>query len=80
MLTDNADATNVCYHGYYGCERTVAWIGEKYQGNAALCNRRKGISDDGEGFVPIELVENNGLKRNQVCGSCLRIYDKLKES
>ena len=77
MDTDNADATASCYHGYYASKRKIPYLGDEYDGNRALCNKNKGISEDGGSFVHIDKVENNGLKRNQVCGSCLRIYDKL---
>ena len=75
MDADNSDATRSTYHGYYGSKR-MDWVGE-YDGNRALCNKKKGISEDGESFVHIDKVENNGLKRDRVCRSCLKIYDKL---
>jgi hypothetical protein len=75
MDTDNEDATRSTYHGYYSSKRKF-WGGE-YDSNRALCNKSKGISDDGESFVHISKVEDNGLKRDLVCGSCLRIFDKL---
>lgn len=77
MDTDNSDATASCYHGYYPSKRKVPYLGGEYDSNRALCNKNKGISENGESFVHIDKVENDGLKRNQVCRSCLRIYDKL---
>lgn len=77
MDTDNADETRSTYHGYYGRMRKHQYF-EDYNGNSALCDKKKGISEDGETFIKIENVEQNGLKRDRVCGSCLRIYDKLK--
>lgn len=76
MDADNADATSSTYHGYYGRKRKN-FLGEFYHANSALCNKKKGISDDGQGFVPISGVEDNGLVRDRVCKSCLKIYDKL---
>lgn len=75
MDADNADATRSTYHGYYGRYRH-GYLGA-YKGNSSLCNKNKGISEDGESFLPIKKVENNGLKREQVCQRCLKIYDKL---
>lgn len=77
MITDNSSATATCYHGYYGSKRNIPYIGEEYDSNRALCNRKFGISEDGESFIHIDKVEQNGLKRNQVCQKCLKIYDKL---
>lgn len=78
MDTDNADATRSTYHGYYGRLRQHPYLGP-YEGNSSLCNRKKGISETGDEFISIEKVENNGLKRDQVCKSCLKIYDKLSK-
>lgn len=75
MDTDNADATRSTYHGYYGSK--IKFWGGEYDGNRALCNKNKGISEDGESFVHISKVEDDELKRDSVCGSCLRVYDKL---
>lgn len=78
MDTDNATATASCYHGYYSSKRKVPYLGTEYDGNRALCNRHKGIASDEDEFVPFDEVEDNGLKRDEVCKSCLRIYDKLE--
>ncbi len=79
MSADNSDETKSTYHGYYGARRKHSYL-EDYDGNSALCNKRKGISEDAETFIHIEKVEQDGLKRNMVCGSCLRIYDKLNHN
>ena len=76
MDTDNADATRSTYHGYYGRVRQNQYFGD-YEGNSALCNKKYGISEDGEGFLPIDKVDDDGLKRERVCQRCLKIYDKL---
>lgn len=78
MSADNFNATSSNYHGYYGRKRKD-YLGFFNQGNSALCNKKKGISEDGEGFIPISGVEDNGLKRNKVCQRCLKIYDKLSK-
>lgn len=76
MNADNATSTASCYHGYYASKRKIPYIGNTYEGNSALCNKNFGISD-GDDFVHIDKVEDDGLKRDRVCGRCLRIFDKL---
>lgn len=78
MEADNADATASNYHGYYGSKRKVPYIGTEYDGNRALCNRHKGIAIDEDEYVPIDEVDDDVLKRDEVCKSCLKIYDKLQ--
>ncbi len=75
--SENEAATADNYHGYYGSKRKIPYIGEEYDGNSALCNKNYGQSEDGEGYMPIEKLDNHGLKRERVCLRCLKIYDKL---
>jgi len=77
MQAENEALTASSYHGYYPSERLRPYTRERYNANRALCNRKFGISDDGEYYVHISKVVDDGLDRDKVCKKCLNIFDKI---
>lgn len=74
--SDTADS----FHCYYSKERinNNGYIGEEaHLGNAALCNKNFGVSEDGLGFLPIEKILPSPFVEKSVCKKCLKIYNKL---
>lgn len=78
---ENETATHSALHCYYSRQRkdsTGMYTGERHDGNSALCNRRYGISEDGDSFLQIDKIEPSELIRTAACKKCLKIYDRLK--
>lgn len=75
---ENATATASAKHGLYGTPRKDGigkYTRELHDGNSALCNRNYGISDDGDTFLNIADIPNEGL--SGACRRCIEIYNKL---
>ena len=78
--SDNYNATRIVFHCYYPNLRYTEigrWTGEKKVGNSALCNKRMGMQNENEDYVPIEEIESTKLDRDKVCKTCLKMFDKL---
>ncbi len=76
----NESDTAESFHGYYAAERVGGigiYTGEKHNGNSSLCNHKYGISEDGDTFVAIELVESTPLVADHACKRCLKIFKNL---
>lgn len=71
---ENETATTSSLHCYYSRERGPRW--SRHMGNSALCNKKLGISDDGDGFLPVDKIIPSTLNRATACKRCLKIYDK----
>jgi len=77
---ENLNATASALHGYYSNERVCGigvYTGESHLGNSALCNKKMGVSEDGEIFLPIADVPVSKLNKNAACKRCLRIFDNI---
>lgn len=77
---DNFNETRTAQHCYKSSQRhdTMGrYTGEWHLGNSALCNKRTGVSEDGDSFLDITQIIPDELKRNFACKTCLSIYDKL---
>lgn len=72
---ENETATHSALHCYYGRERK--FMGEKYNGNSALCNKKLGVSEDGDSFLPIDKINSDPLNESAACQRCLKIYNSL---
>lgn len=59
-------------HAYIEAQRG-AWYSEKYQGNKQLCG--KGGVHDGDKFVSIEEINDEGIYEKGICKKCLKIYN-----
>jgi hypothetical protein len=59
-------------HAYIEAERG-AWYSEKYQGNKQLCG--KGGVHDGDKFVSIDEINDEGINQKGICKKCLKIYN-----
>lgn len=70
---ENATATADSLHCYYARERGPSW--NRYMGNSALCNKKLGVSEDGDGFLPADKIIPSNLNRAIACKKCLKIYD-----
>jgi len=77
---ENEDLTSSAKHGLYAAPRkdTVGYYtGETHEGNSALCNKNFGISEDGDSYLKIDSIPNEGLRG--ACKRCLSIYMKLPD-
>lgn len=77
---ENEDCTSSAKHGLYAslCKDEVGrYTGETHEGNAALCNKTYGISEDGDSYLPIDKIQNEGI--NGACKRCVAIYNKLPD-
>ena len=78
---ENEDATHAALHCYYGAKRKDLlgkYTGDTHDGNSALCNKRYGISEDGDSFLPIDKIIASPLNEEKACKRCLKIYNNLK--
>lgn len=76
---ENETATHSALHCYYSNERKDSvgqYTGETHSGNSALCNKKYGISEDGDSFLPIDAIKPDELNRELACKRCLKIFDK----
>lgn len=78
MESDTGHTALHCYYGRRRKDSTGMYTGETHEGNSALCNKRFGISEDGDSFLPIDNISPSKLDENAACQSCLKIYNKLK--
>lgn len=77
---ENETATNEAMHCYYSRDRKDSvgnYTGETHKGNSALCNKKLGVSEDGDSFLSIDKIDPDPLDRNIACKTCLKIFDKL---
>jgi hypothetical protein len=75
---ENEDLTSSAKHGLYGSLRKDTmgrYTGETHEGNSALCNKRYGLSEDGDTYLTIDKIPNEGL--NGACKRCISIFNKL---
>ena len=72
----------VSCHGYYSNKRyseVGAIIGESHEGNSALCNKRYGVSEDGDSFLPLsEINKLEDVDYSKVCKKCYHIFKNLR--
>jgi hypothetical protein len=71
---DNEYLTRTSFHCYTNAERGPFY--NRHEGNKALCNKRHGVSDDGENFIPIHKLKGDPFDETRVCKSCLKLYKK----
>lgn len=69
-----------CYCGRKRKDPVGQYTGETHDGNSALCNKRLGVSEDGDSFLAISQIISDELDRDQACKKCLKIYDRLQSS
>jgi len=77
---ENEDLTSSAKHGLYASFRKDGigrYTGETHEGNSALCNKNYGISEDGDSYLQIDSIPNEGLRG--ACKRCLAIYSKLPD-
>ena len=77
-MVDSDDGMNLSLHCYYGRERK--FCGEKYSGNSALCNKKRGVSEDGDTFIPIDKINSTALDESTACKTCLRIFKSITDT
>jgi len=78
---ENETRTHSALHCYYSRKRKDSvgrYTGETHDGNSALCNKKYGISEDGDSFLPIDKIIPSELNEKAACKSCLKIYNNLK--
>lgn len=77
---DSADDERLSWkqHAYVPSVRRIPYIGDIYNGNRTLCNKRFGIMED-ERFVDIKDIKPEVLNTDEVCKKCLNIFRKLEE-
>jgi len=77
---ENENLTSSSKHGLYANSRKDTmgrYTGETHDGNSALCNKSFGISEDGDSYLTIDKIPNEGIKG--ACKRCVAIYNKLPE-
>lgn len=75
---ENEDLTHSAKHGLYSALRKDTYgryTGETHEGNSALCNKGCGISEDGDSYITIDKIPDEGI--NGACKRCIAIYNKL---
>lgn len=72
--TPNFDDTSFSTHCYYPITKETEWTGEKYEGVAALCNKNRIVSEDGETSLSIDKLVDEGFGG---CKTCEKIYQKI---
>lgn len=78
LTLESSDATaTLKQHCYIPFERSTYIIGEKYQGNKALCSIG-GCSSDGDTFDHYDTLESESLNVDRACKTCLKIYKSNK--
>lgn len=76
----NATETDYSMHGYYSkpmISEVGTYTGETHQGNAALCNGKFGISEDGDSYLSIDKLKAHELNPNFACKRCQKIFNNL---
>lgn len=77
---DNETGNGTAIHGYYSTLRKGPmgeYFCETHNGNSALCNKKFGVSEDGEIFLTIEKLEGMKFDPNLFCQKCVKIYNSL---
>lgn len=77
---ENEDASHSALHCYYGRDRKDSvgqYTGETHKGNSALCNKKYGISENGDSFLSIDKIVPDTLDPFNACKKCLKMYNKL---
>jgi len=76
----NATEAAHSMHGYYSkhmISEVGTYTGETHEGNAALCNGKLGISEDGDSYLPIDKLVAHKLNPRFACKKCQSIFNKL---
>lgn len=72
---DNEEGNSAKMHAYYPSQRRV--YGALYDSNRALCNRRLGVSENGDTCLPFTELRESPFNEDIACKKCLKIAQSL---
>lgn len=74
---DSSDGERILrQHAYTTKKRGQFWEAE-YEGNGALCDKRRGVADENERYVKISKLEAETPNDDNGCKLCLRIVNNM---